>query len=250
MSKRDYCRLCGKYVEMTFEHIPPRSAFNDQQRLFKTIEDLIGSSNRKYSRFRRGLGKHSLCIDCNRKTGGWYGKAFVSWTRQGMNWLEKLGQEPHVDLPFNIYPLNVVKQVLVMAIAMSSHQTMSYHYDLRRFLLNPEQKYLPTKYSVFTYFNRDGTPRFASDMVVTNVKKGAGSYVETEVALPPFGYCVSKPVKAMKSLAVEQGLYDITWFAEFDYNFWTTIYLRAPLKETHQAFPLDYRTKDEVEDAE
>ena len=198
-SSEDYCRLCGNYTRMTFEHIPPHSAFNDQQRLFETTQDLLGERN--YSRFRKGLGKYSLCINCNRKTGSWYGKAFVNWTRQGMDWLDKLGQEPHIDLPFYIRPLNVIKQVLVMAIAMSSRQTIPYHYELRRFLLNPEQKYLPPKYRVFTYFNLNGIPRFASDMVIANVVEGAGSYVEAEVALPPFGYCVSKPVNSMKSLA-------------------------------------------------
>lgn len=240
------CRLCGRYTKMSFEHIPPQKAFNDQQKLFQTMLDML--NNRPHSRFRKGMGLHSLCEQCNNLTGSWYGGAFVRWTQQGMEWLDKLGAEPSISIPFHIKPLNVIKQILVMAIALSSEKTLTYHDELRRFLLNKEQNYLPPKYNVHVYFNRDGKPRFASDMVIANVKTGGGNYVEAEVALPPFGYCVTKPVRGMQSLATQQKLYDISWFADYAYNVWIPVYLRLPLRETHEPMPLDYRTHKEVEE--
>jgi hypothetical protein len=75
---------------------------------------------------------------------------------------------------------------------------------------------------------------------------GSGSYVEAEVALPPFGYCVSTPIRNTKSLADNQGLYEITWFSRYDYNDWIPVHLRLPIKETHEPLPLDYRSEEEV----
>src|SRR5215208_1711456 len=86
--KTGRCHLCGQLKRLSFEHIPPKSAFNDNQRLFQTMRDLM--EGRPYSRFRRGIGSYSLCVRCNNLTGGWYGEAFVSWTRQGFDWLDKL----------------------------------------------------------------------------------------------------------------------------------------------------------------
>jgi hypothetical protein len=241
-----YCRLCGTFTKLTYEHNPPKSAFNDSQQIFQTMQDLM--SNRRNSKFRQGIGKYSLCEKCNNLTGAWYGTSFVSWTRQGFEWISKLEAGTKISLPFHIQPLNVVKQVLVMALAMTSEHTLDYHYELRRFLLNKDTKYLPPKYLVHVYFNRNGEPRFASDMVISKVDNNSMSYVEAEVALPPFGYCVTKSIKNTLSIAQNEGLSDITWFSQFDYNIWTTVYLEIPLRETNEPFPLDYRTKEEVDE--
>jgi len=247
MSKEGFgiCRLCGNFKEMSFEHIPPKSAFNDQFVVFQTMQNML--EGRGSQKFRRGIGKYSLCEDCNKKTGRWYGAAFVDWTRQGLEWFDKLGDKSLFILPYNIRPLRVVKQTLIMALAMCSERTLDYHAELRKFVLNREQKYIPPKYRVYVYFNGDGQPRFASDMVIVKADSGSGSYVEAEVALPPFGYCISKPIKNMKSLAEYQGLYDITWFGEYDYNDLVSVHLRLPARDTHEPFPLDYRSKEEVE---
>lgn len=60
------CRLCGELKEMTFEHIPPRSAFNDNQKLFTSIQDHL--DGHRYKKYPRGIGKYSLCQECNNLT--------------------------------------------------------------------------------------------------------------------------------------------------------------------------------------
>ena len=200
-----------------------------------------------YRKFPRGIGENSLCVKCNSDTGGWYGEAFADWTRQGLEWFEKLGDKGLFSLPYYIKPLNVIKQIMVMALAMSSENTLDYHRELRQFVLDRKQKYLPSKYRVHVYFTVDGQPRFASDKVIRRVDTGSGSYVEAEVSLPPFGYCVSTPIKGAKSLAESQGLYEITWFSRFDYDESTPVHLRMPAKETHEPLPLDYRAESEID---
>ena len=158
MTKRPegLCRLCGEHKPLSFEHIPPKSAFNDSQRLFQTMQDLLAGRSR--SKFRGGIGKNTLCERCNNLTGRWYGGAFADWSKQGLELFDKFGRQPPLALPFYIRPLNVIKQITVMALAMAAEQTQNYHYELRRFVLNKEQRYLPPKYNVHAYFNMNGQP--------------------------------------------------------------------------------------------
>ena len=79
MSKKDIigiCVLCGQEKKLTFEHIPPHAAFNnrpasvvtgDKFVRFMTGEQVKGKIQQK------GMGRYSLCEECNSKTGAWYG---------------------------------------------------------------------------------------------------------------------------------------------------------------------------------
>jgi hypothetical protein len=135
---------------------------------------------------------------------------------------------------------------MVMALAMSSERTLNYHRELRQYVLNKHERYLPPKYRVYAYFNVNGQPRFASGMAIMRIDTNSGDYVEAEVSLPPFGYCISTPIKGSKSLAETQGLYEITWFSRFAYDERVHVDLRLPSKETHEPLPLDYRSESEI----
>jgi len=37
----DTCRLCGTRTQLTFEHVPPRGAFNDFPRWYPDTQELI-----------------------------------------------------------------------------------------------------------------------------------------------------------------------------------------------------------------
>jgi hypothetical protein len=211
------------------------------------MQDLL--DNRKYSKFRRGLGRYTLCERCNNLTGAWYGASFVAWTKQGFEWFDKIGAESAINLPYYIQPLNVLKQVVSMALAMSPKASLKYNREVRGFVLNKTERYLPPRYRVHVYFNMHGQPRFASGMAITRVgDEGGSNYVEAEVALPPFGYCVTTPVGTNRSLADSAGLYEITWFSSYSFGEWTRIHLRIPTRETHEALPLDYRSRPEVDE--
>lgn len=241
-----YCRLCGTYGKLSFEHIPPKRAFNEHQQLLRTMEDHL--SKRAYSRFRKGLGNYSLCEPCNNNTGAWYGPAFVSWTKQGYDWLDRVHGEKILNLPYYIRPLNVLKQILVMAAAMSGEASVRAHHDLRRFVLSPYQRHMPPDYRAFVYYGMKGLLRFSSGMALLDTEGKGADFIVAEVALPPFGYCVTRPMGDRRSLAESKGLYDISWFANYRYNEWTQVHLRIPTRETHFPSPLDYRNLRGVEE--
>ena len=86
------CALCDKECELTFEHIPPRVAFNStpakpisEKELFdnkldngeeRVPWDIEGLH---YQNQQKGMGMFSLCEDCNNNTGSWYGDSYVTF---------------------------------------------------------------------------------------------------------------------------------------------------------------------------
>jgi hypothetical protein len=84
------CCICGYIGELTFEHVPPRAAYNDRRVFEAKMENLLGGewipgtavTNGRY--LQRGAGRYSLCGKCNNDTGAWYGTPYVDFARQAM----------------------------------------------------------------------------------------------------------------------------------------------------------------------
>lgn len=240
------CRLCGNYKEMTPEHIPPKAAFNRSGVLVETLDDFIRGY--KPHKFRQGMNEKSLCSSCNSTTGDWYAPSLIAWCHQGMSWVEK--SNGILYLPYFVQPLNVIKQILVMSVALLPENVtvMQRHEELRYCLLRREDKYIPPQYKVYVYLNVAGKPRLASNVAVTNLNAGVTpTFVLAEFAMKPFGYCVTIESERRTSLPQFQQLSDITWCSNYDYDEFHNLELRLAARETHEPFPLDYRTSDEIE---
>ena len=62
---RGICHICGKEDELTFEHIPPRKAFNwHRAKIYNGYEALSKSQGEpaRYDNSQQGMGKYSLSI--------------------------------------------------------------------------------------------------------------------------------------------------------------------------------------------
>ena len=67
-----YCHICGKYGKLSFEHIPPQKALNNNKALVYTGENAIKrykGENAKYKNQQQGMGGFTLCDNCNNNTG-------------------------------------------------------------------------------------------------------------------------------------------------------------------------------------
>jgi hypothetical protein len=243
-SKMGMCRLCGKHKKLSFEHIPPRSAYNNKPLL---VPAFLGPGLVK---IRRGLGQQSLCVDCNNNTGGMYGGAFVEWSQQGFDAYTRLKQsgESAITDTFHIKPLNVLKQVIVMSLAMAPVGAVSKNRSLREYVLDKTQRQLPVDDLISVYYSIDGKPRFSAGVGALNISNNSGSFIRAEVALPPFGYLVSSPMPGRIDLSVAQGLCAIGHFADYEYDAYADIELHIPAKETHLQIPADYRTQEQIKE--
>src|SRR4051794_12882008 len=87
-SKRDQgpCHLCGTIDRLSFEHVPPRAAFNNRPVIEGTTLESINRDLDARPRGRinqRGAGAYTLCEPCNNNTGDWYADDFAAWCHQG-----------------------------------------------------------------------------------------------------------------------------------------------------------------------
>ena len=63
-NKRDRCNICGKTANLTWDHVPPRSCYNND--LIKYNPLFKGIPNEKYEGiFQSGIRFRSLCESCN-----------------------------------------------------------------------------------------------------------------------------------------------------------------------------------------
>ncbi|OJT16413.1 hypothetical protein BO221_50395 [Archangium sp. Cb G35] len=234
--------MCGKEGPLTFEHVPPRAAFNNRPIVLSTFEALMGldlEAPIKGRTQQRGSGDFTLCQPCNNQTGLWYGNAFVHWTYQGMRILLAAKGEPRLVYPIHAMPLKVLKQVVTMFMSVNAPSFQAGHPELVRFVLNRQARYLPPKYRFFVYFNLSA--RFRHLGLSGIIRFGGEDVSLSEISFAPFGY-----VMTIDSPPPDERLCEITHFARYGAQEFTDVNLAI------QALPIvtpmvgDYRSVKEV----
>ena len=243
------CHICGAHGKLSFEHVPPKSAFNDQRIVTVGYETMInlGPYERPSGRIQqRGAGEYTLCPSCNNNTGGWYAKDFAKWCEQAADVLIKTDFNPKIFTPHYIYPLRVLKQIVTMFFSVNDKDAFrKSNPELVEFVLNPKRSYLPPKYRFFIYFNRGNeTDRFRYLGIAAQVQLDVSTrpVVLSEIAFPPLGYMLT-----IDSDPPDRRLTEITHFSRYSYDDFRMIQLNPPVLPTVMPFHGDYRTAEEVE---
>jgi hypothetical protein len=148
------CCICGAEGKLSFEHVPPRSAFNDHPILVANIEELIGNwdgviSSMKGKIHQLGAGSYTLCEKCNTRTGAWYGPAFAEWAYQAFRLLNFTRGAPTLYHQFRIFPLRVIKQIVCMFFSTNGPGFRAVYPDLVKFVLNREDRCLRPEIRVY-----------------------------------------------------------------------------------------------------
>jgi len=238
------CHLCGATGKLSFEHVPPEAAFNDQRVLESDIHrvmsgDLIAELEKPTGKFnQRGAGKFTLCDRCNTTTGGYYGRSYVQFVKQvfpalphGSTW-----DPGHVRLPnppsrrVQADTGDVLQRVVTGIFAATSAPGS-----------------LPAKSGVA----RRG--QSADIHVVLRSKQFEGvasvwlnqqdqrhgvSFVFRDI-VPTV-----HPRNVSRRRCPDPALFEITWFKEFAYRETHTVRLSLNNLAVNSYFPADYRTFD------
>jgi hypothetical protein len=235
------CHLCGSYGELTYEHVPPRAAFNNRpvipishDQAFK----LRPEEAPKGPIQQRGMGGYTLCATCNNNTGAWYGSSFVDWCYEGLSVLQRTGGKPTLYHVSYSYPLRILKQIATMFFSVCSEAFRAKNEELVRFVLNRHTTGLSPKYRFFTYYNLEGRLRYSEPIGIMDIYKHT-SILVAEISFPPFGY-----VMTLGSPAPDKQLVDISGFSQYGYNELASISRRFPVLQTYMPIPGDYRPYD------
>lgn len=260
------CHICGTHTQLSFEHVPPKAAFNDCPVVGKHILELINKNPDEYAAGKghisqRGAGAYTLCKQCNNDTGTWYGEAFANFAHQSLNTLEYAKGKPLLHYPFRIYPLRVIKQIITMFFSVNNDQFRCNHPDLVKFVLDKKKHHLDPDIRISVYLTLGPHARFAGGTSIASVeinpdevsietmdnalsqyrRNYAKSLYSSEIAFPPLGYVLSFGLEPLDS-----ELADISFFAKYPYDDWTSLYLKLPVYPVHTWYPGDYRSKEQL----
>lgn len=241
------CCICGVYGKLSFEHVPPRAAFNHQPILLSTFEDIQqvehasgNLDNIRGKKQQRGMGAHTLCGKCNSDTGAWYGSSYVAWVRQGMELAEYSAQAPSLSYTFRIHPLNVLKQIICMFMSTNGSQFAQKHPDLVKFVLGKRAQFINPKTRIFAYHSLSPRVRQTGVSVAGDFHGGTFCTM-SEFVFAPFGYLMT-----FDSPPPDSRLTDITGFNQFHIDDWHEINLKLAVLPIYTYLPGDYRDKATV----
>lgn len=246
------CALCGAECELTFEHIPPRAAFNSTPAKPVTGEGLLNddrmpwdTSGLHYSNQQQGMGKYSLCQTCNNNTGTWYGNDY----RIVAGVVHSILKEP-LEPQYNgfgirnIHPLRFVKQVLSMFCSINNFDDKRIN-TLRDFVLDKNAVGLDkSKYKLCLYLTKSNLMKYAPLSVILRMgETGCEAMALSEITAYPLGFVLYfNPTDTFHYNGV-----DITHFADCKYDDVTDIEIPFCIYEMNDIFPTHYRSKEEIE---
>ncbi len=248
----DKCALCGKSCNLTFEHIPPESAFNNSPARPVTADKLLGKDKLpwdieglRYINQQQGLGRYSLCSKCNNNTGSWYGDEYVKFAYSIACAFSdlKVYESKAIGLE-GVHPLRFIKQVISMFCSINGYCDDTRFEDLRNFVLDKHAKGLDKlKYKVCMYFTKSSFSKHVPLTVVGRLVNGKyESIAVSEISAYPLGFILYfNPIENWEYNGV-----DITDFAECEYDRVVNVESPWVVYEINDYFPLYYRTKEEV----
>lgn len=249
-SKIGHCHLCGSYGKLSFEHVPPESAFNNQKVVTPDAKKVFELTNLDDLRIlsgkqsQRGKGGYTLCERCNNLTGHWYGSNYAAWAFQGAAYLVRSNGMLQLAYPYHLLPLRVIKQIVCMFFSINSPRFREAHPALERFVLNKEAKYLPPNIQIYAGYLLSDRSRAAGITGSLQLDESSGvSHLRTysEISFRPFSYILS-----IKSPPPEHPLLDISFFAQYGYDDFTTLQLPIPVLSVYTPFPGDFRSREAV----
>ena len=242
------CRICGEDTLLSFEHVPPKVAFNKNTRFVSVdFEEYIKVENAlknppKGKTKQGGIGYNSFCIKCNNFLGSKYVPAYKNWAIGGLQLLNKKEEYGlHGYSIKEIEPLKVIKQIISMFLAINPEWFLKSFPELAAFLNSPEKKELPERYRVFTYLTRAERFRYMHYSAIGDFKTGITT-VCSEIAFPPYGYVLTFDFQGQINF-----LNEITGFKKFDYNQKISLNMVTYQLPTYMPFSLDYRSENQIE---
>jgi hypothetical protein len=243
--KTGLCCICGEQGKLSFEHVPPRSAFNNHPVFVANIKELIGKwdgelKSVKWKVHQLGSGDYTLCERCNNNTGAWYGNSFADWVYQAFGMLRYARNEPTIYTPFRIFPLRIIKQIVCMFLSSNGPTFRTLHPDLVKFVLDREARYLRPAIRIYTYYNLSHVSRQSGVAGLLNIDKRQ-VYTFSEIAYLPLGY-----VMTIESKVPDDRPVDISFFARYRYDECKELSFELPVLPVYTYFPADYRSREKV----
>ena len=248
------CKICDELLEMTKEHIPPKSALNtgiikilDPNETTKLLtRDKLpwDQADLKYTIKQNGMVLETLCEKCNNLTGRYYGNAYKEFVLSIANIIynEQLKSGANVIIEYDGFRhLQVFKQIVSMFASLSN--IASSHSNVKEFLLNPEANNFPTEdIHIFINIYLDGQDGLFGP-IVTGTRSGI--FLTYQIKRFPVIITMVRDYEKCKNIGFDFG-YDITHFHKFNFKDSQSQTFSFKVIESHTFVPTETRTKEQI----
>lgn len=247
------CKLCGRETKLTFEHVPPQSAFNkstvsiiEQEEALKLLTEEgrmpWDTSGLKKRIKQGGVGDYFLCDMCNNNTGSWYMSDYVRFIETINNLLVNFDIQHAPNLHFVVYQypaLSIFKAIMTMFCDINNNCFGDN--ELRNYLLNKEATEFNSKrYRVFAYIWKEGFPRRNSLSAQVN-SDGSVLYL-TEISGYPVGFILYIDL----TTSVQPSDMEITFLSKYKYGEKVDSEFNMRIHGCYTTFPGDFRSQKEI----
>lgn len=249
------CKICGKECELTYEHIPPKKAFNNYNRkgyFGDAVIELVTSKERmpwetkglNYTQMQKGVGLYSLCKECNNYTGSKYAVFYCDFAYKTVEFIDNNFEEySKCDLlrvrfkPF--YPLKFIKQVLSMFCSTTPGLNLKFN-DIKDVLTDASKNLNVADFRISMGMVKNSVISWTGCM--GKFYLNGGKRVLSEIVVFPFIFILDYDKNVVKNKLI-----DITYFLKYNYDDTINLDITLPVVERNiAAFPADYRTKSEI----
>lgn len=203
------CKICGKHTVLTFEHIPPKVAFNNHPvRTYageSSIKHIDGKKT-KYKIKQRGSGDYVLCCDCNNYNGLWYVPEYAKIAK-GIGYAildsKETNEDGMITIKFQkVNPLAFIKALIAIICCTLNYETVK-EYKFDKFLLDKDNTELTFDgYDIEIYALSNKSITHQTGVTVLVKKDSNGNYcneVVAEAAYFPIGIILHiKPEKPIE----------------------------------------------------
>lgn len=242
------CKICKETKALNFEHIPPRSAFNKETKYYtlnqaeyyrNATSYLFENQKPKSKKEQGGLGQYCFCEDCNAFLGSKYVRTYKKFAHIAMAIIQSNDYQNAKSFEFDIsdiHLLKFLKQVTSIFIGCNRHSFTESYPELLEFVKDETLIDLPKRYRFYMYLNIEGQNR-NGHIHFTNLYGPV-----CEFTFRPFGFVlnIDNPERIM-------ALSEITNFKHYNLTEKADPLLFILNKyPTYSPFPLDYRTKNQL----
>ncbi|MDB5348545.1 MAG: hypothetical protein JWP89_6922 [Schlesneria sp.] len=215
--RSDRCHVCLGDGKLTREHVPPKSAYNDDTALWNRLFTPKGAGpSAQTFRVKGGFRVSTLCECCNNGLCSNYAKAYVAFIRRLVEQprlFAPSGRRRLVSIPSDT--LFIAKEIATMILAIEPLTYAKHNAQLRQFVCDPQSLLEPT-FRVYAFLVPDlphaGTiSRFhgRADTFAPGYKFAGG-----EISLFPFGFVYASDIGPGYNLST---LTNVThWFVRGD----------------------------------
>jgi len=237
-----YCHICGKYGELSFEHIPPETALNKNKAIVYTGDDVIKRYKGEKSRYinqQQGMGKYTLCENCNNITGSWYVPTYSDVAKDVARSLygKQLEHGDVIEFSFKKTPvLAFAKQVITMFCSLLPVEEVK-RLGFDTFLLDKESNHIDKSlFDLRMYLTplNVGQLMIGPTSVIHKTETGFDTTIACDLGVYPFGFILN----LTPEIPVEYGT-SIMNFFDAEYNgLYSATFSLMYLERTSSVLPM------------